>query len=82
MKDPEFKQRMLKVDGKSFYCSCGCNVFTEYSKEKYKCNSCDTCYESEISIKKSENKKKNTIQCCNKTWPSFYEFCPICGTAI
>jgi hypothetical protein len=35
---------MPKVDGKHFRCECGCNVFTEYERYKYRCNSCYATY--------------------------------------
>lgn len=35
------KQVILKISNKTYYCSCGCNVFTEYEKNKYRCNSCN-----------------------------------------
>lgn len=37
---------MPMIDGKSFRCSCGCNVFRrlKYNKNKYKCNSCEVIY--------------------------------------
>lgn len=34
------RQVMPKVDGKSFRCACGCNVFTDTSVLHYTCNSC------------------------------------------
>ena len=39
---------LLKVAGKAFYCSCGCNVFKKHnavSPFKYTCNACGTTYE-------------------------------------
>src|SRR5690606_24634676 len=41
------RQVMPKVDGKSFHCHCGCNVFTEYDYLKYECNSCREKYKGE-----------------------------------
>jgi len=49
-------QVMPRVNGKHFRCSCGCNVFTEYEPLKYRCNSCDTCYQGE---KEKEDDKRN-----------------------
>jgi hypothetical protein len=48
---------MLKINGKRFYCSCGCNVFTKYDKEKYRCNSCETCYETDYDDEDSDEVK-------------------------
>jgi len=31
---------IIKVNGKGFRCSCGCNVFIKIDKTKYKCNVC------------------------------------------
>jgi len=41
------RQVMPKVRGKGFRCKCGCNVFTEYERGRYRCNSCRACYEGE-----------------------------------
>jgi len=41
------EQVMPKVNGESFRCSCGCNVFTKYEVGRYRCNGCKKCYESE-----------------------------------
>lgn len=38
------KQVMPRVKGKPFRCGCGCNVFTEYERLKYECNSCGAAY--------------------------------------
>lgn len=41
-------QTMLKIEGRTFRCECGCNVFTktEIAGEPslYTCNSCETIY--------------------------------------
>lgn len=45
----EVLQSTLKINGKSFRCNCGCNVFHRPDKNKpdiYKCNCCDTYYET------------------------------------
>ena len=31
---------MVNINGKVFHCSCGANVFSEYSNNKYVCNGC------------------------------------------
>lgn len=41
------RQVMPKVDGKSFRCPCGCNVFTEIAPLKFECNSCKVLYSGE-----------------------------------
>ena len=42
----EDKDVLIKVEGKSYRCECGCNVFRylKYVKDKLKCNSCDVTY--------------------------------------
>jgi len=37
---------LLKVAGKPFRCSCGCNVFHHppNNSDVYACNACDLCY--------------------------------------
>lgn len=45
--DARSKQSMLKVNGSTFRCECGCNVFTEYSELKYSCNGCGELYKGE-----------------------------------
>jgi len=40
---------LLKVNGKSFRCHCGCNVFhhnEEYDTDIFECNSCHEIYSS------------------------------------
>lgn len=49
IKVTEENQKMLKVQGKPFKCTCGCNVFTEYEPLKYQCNSCQAAYTGEKS---------------------------------
>ena len=36
----------LKINGKSFRCECGCNVFghVDYDKNRYSCNSCKATF--------------------------------------
>jgi len=43
------RQKMLLVTGTKAYfkCQCGCNVFTEYEKNSYRCNCCDALYGGE-----------------------------------
>lgn len=43
------KDSTIKINGLSFYCECGCNVFRKYNQDKsyYKCNSCEAIYRSE-----------------------------------
>ena len=43
----EARQVMPRVDGVSFRCECGCNVFTEIGTKRYRCNSCDATYQGE-----------------------------------
>ena len=38
-----FDQVMPFVNGKSFHCECGCNVFTK-KYNRYWCNSCGAAY--------------------------------------
>lgn len=47
----------LKMNGESFTCQCGCNVFhywpdTPAGVEWHVCNGCDLTYESEIECSK------------------------------
>ncbi len=35
---------MPKVNGKSFRCHCGANVFTAIAEKKYECNGCQEWY--------------------------------------
>lgn len=39
---------MPQIDGRSFRCECGCNVFQKSvtKSDRYKCNSCDMVYQS------------------------------------
>lgn len=38
---------MVKMDGKTFQCECGCNVFTRMSSGAiYRCNACRAEYET------------------------------------
>lgn len=40
---------LLKVAGKSFRCSCGCNIFQKLdpdNENEYTCNACHATYES------------------------------------
>jgi hypothetical protein len=41
------KNTMVFINDKNFHCACGGNVFTKYSDDTFKCNSCDTVYDSE-----------------------------------
>ena len=41
------EQVMPFIDGKSFRCECGCNVFTKSGDYKYVCNSCELSYTGE-----------------------------------
>jgi hypothetical protein len=43
------EQVMCFVGGskRSFYCSCGCNVFTKFEYNRYRCNSCKETYTSD-----------------------------------
>lgn len=50
-------EHFLKMNGESFTCQCGCNVFhywydTPLGVEWYACNGCDLTYESEIGCSK------------------------------
>ena len=41
---------IVKTEGKSFRCTCGCNVFHKPDKERpnrYECNACGILYEGE-----------------------------------
>ena len=38
---------MPRVNGKTFRCECGCNVFTEIGPLKYRCNGCRALYQGE-----------------------------------
>lgn len=39
---------IVKVQGKSFRCECGCNVFRKLIfRLAYKCNACEAIYEAE-----------------------------------
>jgi len=40
---------LLKVEGKPFRCSCGCNVFHHPTNDAdlYECNACGTQYEAD-----------------------------------
>ena len=35
---------MCKIGGKSFRCSCGCNVFKKAPPDRFKCNGCGAVY--------------------------------------
>jgi hypothetical protein len=51
--DGTLKQSLLKVGGKSFSCSCKCNVFhnpDKFNLDIYQCNCCDLRYESEPKV--------------------------------
>jgi hypothetical protein len=40
------KQNMtIRVEGKRFFCRCGCNVFHEFDDGVLGCNACNTEYE-------------------------------------
>ena len=46
--DGSIKNSTLKIAGKPFRCSCGCNVFHQPDAtrpEIYECNACETWYE-------------------------------------
>lgn len=48
--DGTLHQFMPKVNGKSFRCECGCNVFHKPNADDpdlFSCNSCDTRYRGE-----------------------------------
>lgn len=48
--DGSLHEFLLKSEGKSFRCSCGCNVFHKPDRTKlniYQCNACEACYEGE-----------------------------------
>lgn len=40
---------MVKISGKSFRCSCGCNVFRHFEGDPklYQCNACEVLYRGE-----------------------------------
>lgn len=40
---------MLKLDGVTYRCECGCNVFRPHihRKGRYRCNGCGAAYETE-----------------------------------
>ncbi len=38
---------MIKVNGETFHCTCGCNVFRRTTEGHYKCNSCSNRYAGE-----------------------------------
>jgi len=38
---------MCFINGKSFRCECGCNVFTKVGDLKYRCNACEARYTGE-----------------------------------
>ena len=47
---PETDNIMVKINGESFRCDCGCNVFHKPDKDnenKYVCNSCYATYTGE-----------------------------------
>ena len=35
---------MVKIEGKTFRCDCGCNVLTAYAHHRYTCNGCGARY--------------------------------------
>lgn len=48
--DGSLHEFLLKSEGKSFRCSCGCNVFHKPDRTKpniYQCNACEARYEGE-----------------------------------
>lgn len=48
--DGSLKNFTLNVDGKSFRCACGCNVFhkpDDKRQEIYQCNACEQWYRGE-----------------------------------
>ena len=47
--ETEHTDCICKVDGKMFYCECGCNVFRKLKANslKYKCNACDAVWVGE-----------------------------------
>jgi len=53
--DPEYQEAMQpngtqvmpKVNGRSFRCECGANVFTLIGYKRYKCNGCKAIYQGE-----------------------------------
>lgn len=38
------KNVMITLNGKKFFCKCGCNVFTKFKKNIYKCHCCGKEY--------------------------------------
>lgn len=46
-RDSAGRQVMPKVQGQSFRCDCGCNVFTELSAPHYRCNACGARFKGE-----------------------------------
>lgn len=48
--DGSLYQTMIKLQGKSFRCGCGCNVFhfpDKDNSDRYECNACGAQYVSE-----------------------------------
>lgn len=43
----ESGDKMLWVEGKNYRCECGCNVFRQIGKLKYRCNSCHAKFAGE-----------------------------------
>jgi hypothetical protein len=41
------KDVMPKINGKSFRCACGCNVFKEFAPLRYRCNGCQATFSGE-----------------------------------
>jgi hypothetical protein len=46
-RDAGGEQVMPKVNGQSFCCDCGCNVFTKIGELHYRCNGCGATYTGE-----------------------------------
>ena len=44
---PVREQVVVRVNGGTFRCDCGCNVFTKYGDKLYECNSCHEHYNGE-----------------------------------
>lgn len=42
-----FPDKMVMIDGKSYRCECGGNVFKEYQPCHFRCNSCEVTYSGE-----------------------------------
>jgi len=38
---------IIKIDGKTFRCECGCNVFRRIGELRYECNSCRATFTGE-----------------------------------